>query len=67
MMRVAVPLVAGSTQMLPWRSMASRRPSGETATDIDVPSDTGTSMGAGGCRRRAWLARVPANSRARWC
>src|SRR5262249_45736715 len=45
-MRVARPPVAGSTQMLPCRSMASVWPSGETATDIDVPSWTITSIGA---------------------
>ena len=51
-MRVAVPPAAGSVQMLPWRSTASVRPSGETATDIDVPSETGTSTVAGGRRAR---------------
>jgi hypothetical protein len=33
--------------MLPCMSMASVRPSGETATDIDVPSWTVTSIRAG--------------------
>ena len=46
-MRVAAPPAAGSVQMLPCRSMASVRPSGDTATDIDVPSWTVTSMCAG--------------------
>src|SRR5580765_4701121 len=46
-MRVAAPPVAGSVQMLPCRSIASVRPSGATATDIDVPSCTVTSMCAG--------------------
>ncbi len=46
-MRVAAPPVAGSVQMLPCRSTARVRPSGETATDIDVPSCTVTSMCAG--------------------
>src|SRR6185436_16179944 len=44
-MRVAGPPVPGSVQMLPCRSIASVRPSGETATDIDVPSETVTSIG----------------------
>src|SRR5712692_1721267 len=44
-MRVAAPPVDGSVQILPCRSMASVRPSGETATDMDVPSLTVTSMG----------------------
>jgi hypothetical protein len=38
--RFAAPPRAGSVQMLPWRSTASVRPSGDTATDIDVPSCT---------------------------
>src|SRR5450432_2570962 len=46
-MRVAAPPAAGSVQMLPWRSTASVRPSGETPTDIDVPSWTVTSIIAG--------------------
>ena len=33
------------------------RPSGETATDIDVPSLTTTSIGAGVPGRVAWAAR----------
>src|SRR5262249_47840735 len=41
-MRVAAPPAAGSVQMLPCRSIASVRPSGESATDIDVPSVTVT-------------------------
>src|SRR5712691_10371021 len=45
--RVAAPPVAGSVQMLPCRSTASVRPSGETPTDIDVPSWTVTSIRAG--------------------
>jgi hypothetical protein len=49
-MRVAVPPDAGSVQMLPCRSTASVRPSGETATDIDVPSVTVTSIGDGAAR-----------------
>src|SRR3989442_9995753 len=44
-MRFAAPPVAGSVQMLPCKSIASVRPSGETATDIDVPSETVTSIG----------------------
>jgi len=44
--RFAAPPVAGSVQMLPCRSMASVCPSGETATDIEVPSLTVMSMGA---------------------
>ena len=55
-MRVAAPPAAGSVQMLPWRSMASVRPSGETATDIDVPSETGDVDGGGGRRRAAGAA-----------
>src|SRR6266571_6722374 len=47
-MRCAAPPVAGSVQMLPCRSMASVRPSGEAATDIEVPSLTMTSMGPDG-------------------
>src|SRR4029077_19810592 len=46
-MRVAAPPDEGSVQMLPCRSMASVRPSGETATDIEVPSLTVTLSGAG--------------------
>src|SRR5438128_4575829 len=42
-MRVAGPPVDGSVQMLPCRSTARVRPSGDTATDIDVPSWTMTS------------------------
>src|ERR1019366_9134879 len=45
--RVAVPPVDGNVQMLPCRSTASVRPSGETATAIDVPSCTVTGMSAG--------------------
>src|SRR5687768_5035695 len=41
-MRRAAPPPAGSVQMLPCRSMASVRPSGETPTAIDVPSRTVT-------------------------
>src|ERR1700733_4217160 len=41
-MRLAAPPVAGSTQMLPCRSMASILPSGETDTDMEVPSSTVT-------------------------
>src|SRR5262245_50416334 len=44
-MRVAAPPADGSVQMLPCRSMASVRPSGETPTDIEVPSETVTSIG----------------------
>src|SRR6185436_11030182 len=43
-MRLAAPPAAGIVQMLPCRSTASVRPSGETATDIDVPSWTVTSI-----------------------
>src|SRR6185295_15553471 len=47
-MRLAAPPEAGMVQMLPCRSTASVRPSGETATDIEVPSWTVTSrVGAG--------------------
>src|SRR5688500_6137543 len=38
--RRAVPPVAGSVQMLPWRSIASVRPSGDAATAMEVPSRT---------------------------
>src|SRR5438093_10963259 len=44
-MRLAAPPVDGSVQMLPCMSIASVRPSGDTATDIDVPSETATSIG----------------------
>src|SRR5258706_11478531 len=47
-MRVRAPPAAGSVQMLPCRSTASVPPSGDTATDIDVPSRTVTSINAGG-------------------
>ena len=57
-MRVAVPPAAGIVQMLPWRSTASVRPSGETATDIDVPSLTTTSTVAAGAGP---AGRVPAD------
>src|SRR5437763_4826006 len=46
-MRVAAPPETGSVQMLPCRSIASVRPSGDTPTDIDVPSWTTTSISAG--------------------
>src|SRR6185295_4566306 len=46
-MRVAAPPADGMVQMLPCRSTASVRPSGETATDIDVPSCTETSTSTG--------------------
>src|SRR3954465_10791595 len=46
-MRLAWPPADGTVQMLPCRSTASVRPSGETATDIDVPSLTVTSINAG--------------------
>src|SRR6185503_362662 len=54
-MRVAAPPVDGSVQMLPCMSIASVRPSGDTATDIDVPSRTVTSIGgrAGAASRAA--------------
>src|SRR5438067_8414682 len=42
--RFAAPPLDGSVQMLPCMSMASIRPSGETATDIEVPSCTVTLM-----------------------
>jgi hypothetical protein len=47
--RVAAPPETGSVQMLPCMSIASVLPSGETPTDIDVPSVTVTStrVGAG--------------------
>jgi hypothetical protein len=45
--RFAGPPDTGSVQMLPCMSMASVRPSGETPTDIDVPSLTVTSMRVG--------------------
>ncbi len=46
-MRVAVPPDDGSVQMLPCRSMARVRPSGDTVTAIEVPSWTVTSISAG--------------------
>src|SRR5688572_31338416 len=67
------PPDAGIVQMLPCMSVAMVLPSGEIATDIDVPSRTVTSMvlgaagaaglGAGlcvpaGARRGAWAARA---------
>src|SRR2546427_6192023 len=54
-MRVAVPPEDGSVQMLPCMSMASVRPSGDTPTDIDVPSWTVTSISADlvGCAPRS--------------
>src|SRR2546422_701095 len=54
-MRVAVPPEDGSVQMLPCMSMASVRPSGDTPTDIDVPSWTVTSISADlvGCAARS--------------
>src|SRR5260221_1612930 len=55
-MRVAVPPLDGSVQRLPCRSMASVRPSGETATDIDVPSWTVRSMRGGGAAGAATSA-----------
>ncbi len=61
-MRVAVPPVAGSTQMLPWKSTARRRPSGDTATDIDVPSCTVTSFTTGAASPGRGRA-VPAGAR----
>src|SRR5215469_2735636 len=38
--RRAAPPEAGTTQMLPCKSMANHLPSGETATAMDVPSST---------------------------
>src|SRR2546425_202424 len=58
-MRVARPPGAGRSQILPCRSMASVCPSGATATAIEVPSWTSTSMGAasdGGPARAAPLS-----------
>src|SRR5688500_14856283 len=45
--RVIAPPAAGMVQMLPCMSVAIVRPSGEIATDIDVPSRTVTSIDAG--------------------
>src|SRR6187549_573092 len=63
-MRVIVPPVAGSVQMLPCMSVAMVLPSGEMATDIDVPSCTVTSMvlgggGVAGLRTGAGVGREP--------
>src|ERR1044071_8870355 len=44
-MRVARPPVAGITQMLPCKSIASILPSGEAATAMEVPSSTVTVTG----------------------
>src|SRR4051812_38297345 len=54
-MRFAAPPADGRVQMLPCMSMASVRPSGETATDMDVPSEGVTSIGgcAGAASRAA--------------
>ena len=54
-MRVIAPPAAGIVQMLPCMSAAMVRPSGEIATDIDVPSRTVTSTcaGAAAAARRA--------------
>ena len=59
-MRFAAPPAAGSVQMLPCMSMASVRPSGETPTDIDVPSLTVTSrrVGAGAAANATWELRA---------
>src|SRR5579864_3038725 len=43
--RLAAPPLDGSVQMLPCMSIASVRPSGDTPTDIEVPSETVTSIG----------------------
>src|SRR5437762_296556 len=60
---VAVPPVDGSVQMLPCMSMASVRPSGETATDIDVPSLTVTSIsGDAGAASSAAMSPIDAIS-----
>src|SRR5262245_45928942 len=45
-MRFAWPPVDGSVQMLPCRSMASVPPSGDTPTDMEVPSLTVTVIAA---------------------
>src|ERR1019366_10086507 len=50
-MRLAVPPVAGRVQRLPCKSMARLRPSGEAATDMDVPSCTVTSVEGAACAR----------------
>ena len=50
-MRFIAPPAAGIVQMLPCMSVAMVRPSGEIATDIDVPSRTVTSICAGLGRR----------------
>lgn len=50
-MRRATPPAEGRSQSPPCRSIASWRPSGEAATDIDVPSVTVTSTRVGGMRR----------------
>ena len=42
-MRFIAPPLIGTVQMLPCMSVARVRPSGEIATDIDVPSRTVTS------------------------
>src|SRR4029079_8905568 len=55
-MRLAVPPVAGRVQMLPCISTARVRPSGEAATDIEVPSLTVTLTG----RLTFWAASVTA-------
>src|SRR6516165_8821253 len=68
-MRVARPPVEGSVQMLPCISMASVFPSGETATDIEVPSCTVTSIrlgvGTGAAPSAAMRKRVATSTLAR--
>src|SRR5689334_15432376 len=59
--RRASPPVAGITQMLPCRSIASVLPSGETETDMEVPSSTVTVTSFGATGPGAALA-VTANS-----
>ena len=56
--RRAAPPAAGTVQMPPCRSMASVRPSGDIATDIDVPSCTVTSMAAGAAGRACLAASI---------
>jgi hypothetical protein len=46
--RVALPPLAGSVQIVPWRSMARRVASGDTATAIEVPCETVTVRVRGG-------------------